>query len=101
MSQQQQPQQLDPRPKQPQQQPQQTNWLKVTIITAIVGGIVQIIVNHFDAIVTFLAGIFSQIHLPPLQGSLFIIIINILSASFTILGAILSLLQFWARRRRR
>ena len=27
-----------------------SNWLKIAIITTIIGGVVQVIVNHFDNI---------------------------------------------------
>lgn len=32
----------------------QPSWMKVTLVTAVVGGVVQILVNHFDAIVAAL-----------------------------------------------
>jgi len=54
---------------QPPQQPKQTNWLVVLVVTAIVGGIIQVLVNHFDTIAAFILGLFTQVHLPPLQGS--------------------------------
>ncbi len=36
------------------QQQNQPSWMKVTLVTAVVGGVVQILVNHFDAIVAAL-----------------------------------------------
>jgi len=45
------------------QQPQPTNWLRVAIITAIVGGVVQVIVNHFDSMVANIVLIFSNFHI--------------------------------------
>ncbi len=81
--------------RQPQTQPQseqkssQPNWLVVGIVLAIVGGIVQVLVNHYDGIAAFIVGLFSQVHLPPLQGSPAFYVLNILSGIAIILSSVL------------
>lgn len=71
-------------------QPKQPNWLVVAVVTTIVGGVVQVVVNHFDNIVAFLGGAFSHVHL-----SIGIVsFINTVSALATLGGAIASLLAY-------
>ncbi len=71
---------------QPPQQPQQPNWFVALIVTVIVSGIVQVLVNHFDGIAAAIVGLFSQIHVPPLQGTPTFVVLNILSGIATILS---------------
>src|SRR5260221_5804630 len=75
----------------------QPNWLKVTIITTIVGGVVQVIVNHFDSIISLLGGTFSHIHL-----SVDIIgVTSTISAITTIGGAVATLVAYRIARKSR
>lgn len=71
-------------------QSKQPNWLMVAVVTTIVGGVVQVLVNHFDSIVTFLGGTFSHAHLSLGVGY----VVNVISALATIGGAIASLLAY-------
>src|SRR2546423_9421958 len=71
--------------KQPNQK-KEPNWLAVVIVTAIVGGIVQIVVNHFDAIFAALETRFTQVDWPSvlsllLQGGLVVAFTIILMIS--------------------
>lgn len=90
MSQQQQSEQQP----QPPQQPQQPNWLVVLFVTVTVGGVVQVLVNHYDAIAAAIVGLFSHIHLPPLQGSPAFEVLSILSGIAVILPGGLAIILF-------
>ena len=72
------------------EQQKQPNWLKVAVVTTIVGGVVQVIVNHFDNIVAFLGGAISYVHLPVSIA----LILNIVSALATVGGAIATVLAY-------
>src|SRR5690349_5696984 len=75
-------------------QQKQPNWLKVAVVTTMIGGVVQVIVNHFDNLLALLGGAISHIQLP---GSLSIIL-NILSGLATIGGAFATVLANRYRR---
>jgi len=75
-------------------QQKQPDWLKVAVVTTIIGGVVQVIVNHFDNLLTLLGGAIAHIHLPVGLS----IILNILSALATVGGAIATVLAYRYRR---
>jgi len=76
-------------------QQKQPNWLKVAVVTTMIGGIVQVIVNHFDNLLALLGGAIAHIHLP---GSLSVVV-NVLSAMATIGGAFATVLANRYRRK--
>ena len=71
----------------------QPDWLKVAVVTTIIGGVVQVFVNHFDNLLTFVGGAIAHTHLPVSLS----IILNILSALATIGGAIATVLVYYYR----
>lgn len=75
-------------------QQKQPDWLKVAVVTTIIGGVVQVIVNHFDNLLTLLGGAIAYIHVP---GN-FSIILNILSTLTTIGGAFATILAYRYRK---
>lgn len=72
------------------EQQKQSDWLKVAVVTTIMGGVVQVIVNHFDNLLALLGGAISHIHLPVSLA----LILNIVSALATIGGAIATILAY-------
>jgi hypothetical protein len=72
------------------EQHKQPNWLKVAVVTTIVGGVVQVIVNHFDTLVVFFGGAISHVHL-----SVNVVgILNVISALATVGGAVATILAY-------
>ncbi len=76
------------------EQQKQPDWLKVAVMTTIIGGVVQVIVNHFDNLLALLGGAISNIHLPVSLS----ITLNIVSALATIGGATATVLAYRYRR---